>query len=134
MTVLLRRALALQPVRFLLVGGLNTLFGYGLFAIFYLVSQHRQMSLVAATVVGAVFNFFTTGRLVFADRGFRMLLPFLLGYALVLAANMTLLEGLSRLGLPALAAQAIALPAVVALSYLTNRYVVFARRSRQPAS
>ena len=128
-----RRLLTLRPVRFLLVGGLNTLFGYGLFALFFLVSHHRQMSLVVATVIGALFNFFTTGRLVFADRGYRMLAPFILGYGVVLAANMALLEGLARLGLPTLAAQAVAMPAVVVLSYVTNRYIVFAGVCRRSA-
>jgi putative flippase GtrA len=126
-----QRLLSLQFVRFLLVGGLNTLFGYGLFAGLYIFSHQRQGSLVVATVIGAVFNFFTTGRLVFANRGYRMLIPFVLGYAVVLGANMVLLEVLARLGAPTLIAQAIALPAMVVLSYLINRYAVFADAGRQ---
>lgn len=120
-----RRALSLRPVRFVLVGGLNTLFGYGLFVIFFLIGHHRQISLVLATAIGAIFNFFTVGRLVFASRGIRMLPPFLVGYAVALGANMALLEGLARIGLPTLLAQGIAMPMVVVVSYLTNRYGVF---------
>lgn len=131
---LVRRALSFRPLRFLLVGGLNTLFGYGLFTVLYLGSHRRQVSLVAATAIGALFNFFTTGRLVFADRGYRMLIPFILGYGLVLGANMALLETLTRVGLSALAAQAIAMPVVVVASYLTNRYFVFVGASRESAN
>jgi putative flippase GtrA len=119
--------MASRPFRFLLVGGLNTLFGYVLFTAFYLLSHQRQMSLVAATCVGVVFNFFTTGRLVFASKGYRTMIPFGLGYVVVLVANMAALEGLTRAGMPTLAAQAIALPAMVVLSYLINRYFIFAR-------
>ena len=128
-----RRLLSLQPVRFVIVGGLNTLFGYALFSAFYLLSHHRQLSLVAATIIGVLFNYFTTGRLVFANRGYRFLIPFCLGYGVVLGANMIALEVLSRLGVPTLAAQAISLPAMVVLSYVINRYVVFAGSRRAPS-
>lgn len=131
-SVALRRALELRPVRFLVVGGLNTLVGYALFAAFYLVSGQRQASLIGATVIGVIFNYFTTGRLVFAARGHGALLPFILGYAVVLGLNMVALEILTRAGAPALLAQAIALPMSVALSYLANRYFVFARACRRP--
>lgn len=121
------RALSSQPARFVLVGGLNTLFGYALFAGFYLGSHQRQLSLVAATALGVLFNFFTTGRLVFANRSHWLLIPFVLGYLVVLGANMAALEGLTRIGVAPLVGQAISLPAMVVLSYLINRYVVFAR-------
>ncbi len=124
------QVLGTRLARFLLVGGLNTLFGYALFTAFYLTSHARQPSLIAATVVGAVFNFFTTGNLVFGNRGYRALVPFVLGYGVVLLANMALLEGLARAGVPTLLAQAISLPFMVLLSYAVNRYMVFARSLR----
>lgn len=130
LALLIRWVLAQRPFRFLLVGGLNTLFGYGLFTAFYLTSHMRQSSLVAATVFGVLFNFFTTGRLVFANRGFKTMVPFFLGYGMVLLVNMALLEVLVRAGVATLVAQAITLPLVVALSYLINRYAVFARDCR----
>jgi putative flippase GtrA len=130
LAALIRRLLLLQPVRFLLVGMVNTAFGYALFAALYLASHHRQLSLVTSMTIGVMFNYFTTGRLVFANRGYRVLVRFGLGYAVVLVVNMAALEGLARAGLPTLAAQAIVLPAMVILSYAINRYVVFARAGR----
>jgi putative flippase GtrA len=127
---LIRWAAAQRAIRFLVVGGLNTVFGYGLFALFYLVSHQRQPSLIASTVLGVMFNYFTTGRLVFANKGFRAMLPFFAGYGVVLLANMAALEIFARLGVPALLGQAIALPLMVALSYLINRFGVFARNCR----
>ena len=125
-----RRASAAKPIRFLVVGGLNTLFGYGLFAMFYLISHLRQPSLIAATVISVLFNYFTTGRLVFANKGLRAMAPFFAGYGVVLLVNMAVLEGLTRAGVSTLPSQAIALPAMVALSYIINRYGVFRRRIR----
>ena len=130
LVAMVRHALSLRPVRFVIVGGLNTLFGYGLFVAFYLLSHHRQWSLVASTVIGVLFNYFTTGRLVFANRGFRAMIPFFMGYGVVLLGNMALLEVLTRVGVRTLVAQAVALPAMVALSYVINRYVVFAGAGR----
>ena len=125
-----RRLATLRPLLFIVVGGLNTLIGYGLFAVFYLLSHQRQASLVAATVIGVLFNFFTTGRLVFANHGYRMLFPFVLVYAVVLALNMAALEALARAGVSTLGAQAIALPILAAVTYLLNRYIVFAGACR----
>lgn len=131
---LFRWALAQRTFRFLVVGGFNTLFGYGLFTLFYLTTHQRQPSLIASTVLGVTFNYFTTGRLVFANRGFRAMLPFFAGYGVILLANMAALEIFTRLGVPTLVGQAIALPLMVVLSYLINRYGVFRRNDRTSAA
>lgn len=124
-----RRGTRLTALRFLVVGGLNTLFGYAVFAGLYLAIGHRQISLVLATVAGMIFNFFTMGRLVFSNGSLRTIAPFILGYAVVLAANAAALEILARLGAPTLLAQAIALPAMAVLSFIINRHV-FTRPTR----
>ena len=54
-----------QFVRFLLIGALNTIFGYTLFGAIYLTTARPNFAVVAATIFGVVFNFFSTGRLVF---------------------------------------------------------------------
>ena len=46
-----------QFLRFLLIGGVNTAFGYSLFGILYLLTGHPTFAVVAATVVGVIFNF-----------------------------------------------------------------------------
>jgi putative flippase GtrA len=120
-----------RVLRFVVVGVFNTGFGYAVFVALYLLTHQRQWSLVAATVIGMVFNFFTTGRIVFANRGLRTLPLFVLGYGLVLAANLLLLEGLVRVGASPILAQALSLPLVVVLSYAVNRYLVFGRALRQ---
>src|SRR6185312_10490474 len=131
--LLTHRLLQYKPVRFVLVGGINTVFGYGIFAGLYLLTHHGLRALIAATVLGVTFNYFTTGRLVFANKGLRAAIPFVLVYGVLFFINAPLLVLLERAGLPTLLAQAIALPFMVTLSYLINRYWVFHPEERGPA-
>ncbi len=117
---LVRWTLEQRLVRFVIVGGINTLFGYGLFTACYLITHHRQMSMVVGTVLNVLFNYFTTGRFVFANKGLRAMLPFFAGYAVLLPINMVALEVVVRLGVPTLLAGILLLPPMVLLSYVIN--------------
>ena len=55
--------------RFLAIGVLNTLVGYGLFSLLVLIRLAPGVALLVATVLGVLFNYFTTGQLVFATKG-----------------------------------------------------------------
>jgi putative flippase GtrA len=112
-------------LRFLVVGGVNTVFGYSMFALIYLFTHQHNVALLAANVVGVIFNFFTTGRIVFGNRTFRTLAPFCLAYGVALALNAIILNGLIALRISALIAQAISLPVVVIVSYVINARFVF---------
>ena len=56
---------SIQFVKFLLVGALNTLFGYSVFAGLVYAGIAPMPALLLTYVVGVLFNFVTTGRLVF---------------------------------------------------------------------
>ena len=51
--------------KFLLVGVLNTLFGYFLYGSLILIGLDYKYAVLLATIIGVLFNFQTTGRLVF---------------------------------------------------------------------
>jgi len=114
-------------LRFLAVGILNTVVGYGLFAALYLALGSHRVAAVLAFVGGVLFNFFSTGRLVFESRSLRALVPFTAGYLVILGLNLVLLEVLVAFGVGALIAQAVSLPLVVVASYLINARIVFRR-------
>ena len=116
-------------VRFLLVGVVNTIFGYSVFALLYVLTHHHNFSVVVATIIGIVFNFFTTGRIVFGNKSWRALLPFVMAYGIALGLNLIVLNLLLAAGVSALIGQAISLPVVVIVSYLINARFVF----RNPA-
>ena len=72
---LLRHAETRRFARFLIVGTINTLFGYGVFAALITAGLESALALALATIAGVIFNYFTTGKLVFANSGAAML-PF----------------------------------------------------------
>ncbi|MBC7578496.1 MAG: GtrA family protein [Tardiphaga sp.] len=121
----LRMLLRSRPVRFIAIGIVNTIFGYAVFTGLYLVSGNHRLSIIGATIVGVIFNFFTTGRIVFGSSDNRLILRFVAGYAISLGVNLVLLEVLVRLGVNALIAQLISLPPVVVLTYFVNARLVF---------
>lgn len=112
-------------LKFVVVGVLNTAFGYALFAVLFLVLQSHRVAAVLAFAGGILFNFFSTGRLVFESRTFGALIPFIVGYLVILGLNLFLLEVLIGLGVGALVAQAVSLPFLVMASYLINSRIVF---------
>ncbi|MEH2568885.1 GtrA family protein [Bradyrhizobium sp. AZCC 2289] len=114
-------------VRFLIVGGFNTAFGFAVFAVIYAIANSHRIAIVIGTVVGIAFNFFTTGSVVFGNWSAGAALPFVLGYGAVLILNLLLADLLIGSGLGALPAQAVALPFVVVASYFINARLVFRR-------
>lgn len=111
--------------RFLAVGLVNTLFGYGVFGALTLAGLAPGLALFIATVLGVLFNYFTTGRVVFAANGFGRLPWFVAVYGLTFLINLWSLRSLTAAGLSPLLAQAILLPIVTILSFLLNKTFVF---------
>ncbi|MFM6404510.1 MAG: GtrA family protein, partial [Microcystis sp.] len=64
-------------VRFLLVGVINTLFGYSVFALMICLGLDYRYSLLIATICGVLFNFKTIGGIVFKDQNNRLLARFI---------------------------------------------------------
>lgn len=109
-------------------GIINTVFGYAVYGIGVLAGLHPAVALGIATVIGAIFNYFTTARLVFEERRLFFLPRFILVYMGFWVVNIVLLRWFLTLGIPALPAQALALPFVVALSYAAMTFWVFRPR------
>ena len=82
----------IKPVftRYLLVGALNTAFGYSVFALLVFVGLHYSIALFFATVVGIFFNFKTFGIIVFAQNERRLIWRFITVYAILYAVNVFL--------------------------------------------
>src|SRR6188472_543873 len=109
-----------QFVRFLVIGGINTAVGYTVFGVAYVLSDDHKIAIVIATVVGTLFNFFSTGRLVFGSRRLIAFIPFVFGYAIICLLNILLVHWLLSIGIEPLKGQALALPLMVLLSYQLN--------------
>jgi putative flippase GtrA len=112
-------------LRFLVVGGMNTAFGYACFAALVWAGLHYTLALLLATIAGVLFNFKTTGALVFGSSDTRLLWRFIAVYAVVYTANLAALALLQAAGIHALTAQALLVLPIAVASYLLNRHFVF---------
>lgn len=113
--------------RFLVIGALNALFGYAAFYMTQALCDKATLSVVVSTILGVLFNFQSTGKVVFGSREPRLLLRFVLVYAFLMLCNIALLRLLALFGLSAALGQAALLLPLALLSYLLNREFVFAK-------
>lgn len=112
-------------VRFILVGILNTIFGYLLYAFFVLISIDYRVSLVLVTLITIAFNFGTYSRLVFKTNDNRLIFKFVLVYGSIFFLNEGLLILLVTHDVGELVGQAILVPVIAATSFILNRLWVF---------
>ena len=122
-------ALDRRFIGFLIAGGINTLFGYGVYSAQVLMGIVPHIAVVISTVVGVLFNFLTTSA-VFRSRDLRKLPRFLAVYAAMMGLNILLLDIAMRVGLGPLLAQALILP-IFTLTFLAMRRFVFAASPEQ---
>lgn len=114
-----------QFVRFLLVGGVNTIVGYALFALFTWMGLPYPAAIAVATVLGVLFNYQTTGRIVFSGPGRGRLWRFFAVYGVVYVLNVAAVSALLRTGMNVYLANALAIPPLVVASFLLQRSFVF---------
>lgn len=122
---LMPRMLGWRLVRFLVVGLLNTIFGYALYLVGIFLGAAPGVALAVATIIGAVFNYFSTGSLVFANSGVRRLPLFLAAYLVIYLGNVAALHALISAGSSASLAQGILLPLVAASSFIIFKFLIF---------
>lgn len=67
-------------IRFIFVGVLNTIFGYGVYCLMILIGFSYVWATLISQILGVLFNFITTGNLVFEDNDKRLIFKFILSY------------------------------------------------------
>lgn len=112
--------------RFLVVGGVNTLFGYTVFAGLVYLHLTVAIALLLSTMVGVLFNFKTIGRLVFANPNNRLIGKFAGVYGIIYLVNLAMVKVLTGLHLGVYVAAALLLLPMAVLSFALNRTFVFA--------
>lgn len=117
----------LRLVKYLGVGMLNTLFGYGIYAGLVYIDLPYLIALLIATMAGVIFNYFSFGRMVFKSRGGWFVFgKFIVAYAVVYAINAAFLSILAYgFNFGAYLAQGICLLPSVAISWLLMKYWVY---------
>ena len=130
----IRRLLRSRFVRFLLVGGLNTAFGYTVFAICILIGIPYPVAALVSTVLGVLFNFKSYGTLVFGSHDNRLILRFFAVYGICYLVGLLPLAWAKAHGVPVLLVAAVCAIPMAALAFTLQRALVFraARTSLNP--
>lgn len=122
-----------QLLKFLVIGVLNTLLGYAVYALLVLTGLPEQAALGIAYVIGVTWNYFTHARLVFGTKGYKRMPAYIAAYLFLYGLNALALEQLVTAGLQPLLAQAIIVPFAAIVSFvlisrvLTGKWPVFGR-------
>lgn len=122
---IIRRLWAIPFLRFLVVGGINTVFGYTVFAIFILLQLHYVIAALLAQICGILFNFKTTGTIVFKNRNNRLIFRFFGVYLITYLLIIGLLKVFDLYGVGSLVAGAIIVLPMAFVSFLLMRKFVF---------
>jgi putative flippase GtrA len=112
-------------VRFLLVGGINTAFSYTVYATFLLFGLGYALANLLALIASILFSFKTQGTLVFNNTAHRLIFRFSICWLFIYLCNIAFIREMLTLGLDAYTAGALAIPPVIVLSYLLQKYFVF---------
>lgn len=112
-------------VRFLLVGILNTLFGYSIFAVLIFLGLHYTVAALLSTILGVLFNFKTIGSMVFKNSKSRLIIRFIAVYAVIYCLNVVFLKMLSLWNVNMYLAGLALLFPMAFVAFLMNKYFVF---------
>jgi putative flippase GtrA len=120
-------SLLAEWLRFVLVGGINTAFSYGVYAAGIYAGAGYALASAASMIAGVLFSYLTTGGLVFRRAG-ASLPRFVACYIVVYLFSVALLAQMDSVGIdPYLSGILVAMPAAV-LSYLLLKLLVFKRK------
>lgn len=126
---MLNRLLSHPEVRrfalFLGVGSINFAFYYMVFAGLHFMGATPSAGVVIATIIGVLFNFCTTGRVVFQSGTVRTLPRFIGVYVVQCCLNILFLKLLIMAKVPVLIAEAIVVGGLAVFTFLALRKFVF---------
>ena len=113
--------------KYLLIGGVNTVFGYCVFAFLLFFGIHYSLAVLVATILGILFNFQTYGRFVFKNHSWSLLGRFVFVYTTIYLFNITLLLVFDLLVSNLYISGAMATPIIAYLGYILNKRYVWVK-------
>jgi putative flippase GtrA len=110
---------------FLLIGGINTLFGYSLYALLLYFHLHYALASLLATIGGVLFNFKSTGVIVFKNHNNRLLFKFIGVYCVTYLINVGCLKIFASFNVNLYIAGAILILPVALIAFVLQKKFVF---------
>ena len=117
-------------IKFLFVGGLNTVFGYSVFALLVFMGLHYSFAVILGTILGILFNFKTIGKIVFNNSNNRLLFKFIGVYGVICVSNILFLRVFDILKCNIYIAGAVLILPMAILAFSLNKKFVF-KQERQ---
>jgi len=114
-----------QPLRFLIVGGFNTMLCYAVYALLVRAGLRFWAANLIALLFGISVSFFTQGRIVFGNKNPRLIFRFAAIWLCIYLVQTGLIALLVRASIDPQIAGLIVLPGTVIVSFLIQRRVVF---------
>jgi len=110
--------------KYLLIGGVNTVFGYCVFAFLLFFGIHYSLAVLVATILGVLFNFQSYGRFVFKNHSWNLFGSFIFVYTTIYLVNIALLLVFDLFVSNLYISGAMTTPVIAYLGYILNkRYV-----------
>jgi len=119
----------LKIIRFFFVAGLNTIFGYGIFALFLYIGLHYTLAGFISTILGILFNFKMYGLLVFKNKNNNLIFRFLLVYLITYCVAISFIWALEQININHYYALGIIAIPNALLAYVLNKKLVFEKKN-----
>lgn len=118
-----------QIIRFLIIGCVNTVFAYCIYALSIFLGAHYTLAVLISTVIGICFSFKTMGTMVFDNPDNKLIFKFVAVYTGCYFLNISILRLLTMIGLKNLYIAGLTSSLLVALvSFCLNKWVVFRKK------
>jgi len=118
-----------RSATFLLVGLLNTGFGYLAYAALVLIGLPLWVAVGGTLIISIIFNFYSYGGVVFNNTSLKSVPRFLVLYVIIGLVNYGLLQAITKSGVGPLVAQALILPILALIGYFGMKIFVFGSMS-----
>lgn len=115
-------------IKFLAVGGLNTIFGYSVYSLLLYIGLHYSLAVLLGTILGVMFNFQTTGKLVFNNKKNILIFKFAGVYCILYFINTTFLYIFNSFKFNMYFAGAIMILPMALMSFTLIKKLVFQER------
>ena len=112
-------------VKFILVGVLNTAFGYMAYALLLFLGLHYTLAVVLSTIAGVLFNFKTTGTIVFKNNNNKLIFKFVAVYAITTTLGIIILRMAELAGINLYLAGFVSTGICAIIAFLLNKNWVF---------
>ena len=128
LNLILRRMLL---IKYLFIGGVNTVFGYSVYWGLLQLDIHFAIAAFVSTILGTIFNFFTIGRLVFKSKNNRIFYKFVIVYAFLYFISTGGIAFIHNFDISYEIAGLIIIIPRAAIGYLLNKNWVLEKRKKQ---